>query len=247
MRRTHMSPSLYSQIINGSCRQPQNYAAQISIRPLSLMSSIGLGVGGIFMVANIGFVASAIPAVLGKGAPYLPTLKKSLDIIFQEALPQLLPIEMQQSNKRISVQEESKSETKSVIKDEARKVPLVIDLGSGDGRVVIEAAKYGYRSIGYELNPGLVGISQVWATYDRYAPNTTPWLSTGSASFYTRDLWSVNLEGADVIFVYGLSPIMERLSKKILDEAPHSIVVSNVFEMDPKLWKKVFDKWSKNI
>ena len=199
-------------------------------RQLSLMSKIGLSVGGIFAVANIGFIASAIPAVLGKGAPYVPTLRRSLDIIFDDALPTLLKRESKESTKTMRSSNKKQS------------VPLIIDLGSGDGRVVIEAARNGYPAVGYELNPGLVAISQIWATYDRYMPTTRAWPETASATFYTRDLWSVGLQGADVIFVYGLTPIMEKLSQKIIEEAPNAIVVSNVFEMDPKQWKKVFHK-----
>ena len=45
-----------------------------------------------------------------------------------------------------------------------------------------------------------------------------------------QDLWSVDLSRADVVAVYGLHPIMDRLGAKMKEElAPGSIVVSNVF------------------
>ena len=56
--------------------------------------------------------------------------------------------------------------------------------------------------------------------------------------FYRKDLWEVNLSNVDVIAVYGLYPIMDRLGKKIEKEAtPGSIIVSNLFIIPG--WKPV--------
>ncbi|XP_016808236.1 ATP synthase subunit C lysine N-methyltransferase isoform X1 [Pan troglodytes] len=56
----------------------------------------------------------------------------------------------------------------------------LVDIGSGDGRIVIAAAKKGFTAVGYELNPWLV-----W--YSRYRA----WREGvhGSAKFYISDLW----------------------------------------------------------
>ncbi|OBS64401.1 hypothetical protein A6R68_07063, partial [Neotoma lepida] len=56
----------------------------------------------------------------------------------------------------------------------------LVDIGSGDGRIVIAAAKEGFPAVGYELNPWLV-----W--YSRYRA----WREGvhGSAKFYISDLW----------------------------------------------------------
>ncbi|XP_063476008.1 ATP synthase subunit C lysine N-methyltransferase isoform X6 [Symphalangus syndactylus] len=56
----------------------------------------------------------------------------------------------------------------------------LVDIGSGDGRIVIAAAKEGFTAVGYELNPWLV-----W--YSRYRA----WREGvhGSAKFYISDLW----------------------------------------------------------
>ena len=81
---------------------------------------IGLEVlGGIFAVGNVGLVLSTIPAATGRGSPYMPTLKKSLDAFFKRVLPIHKPVGI--------------------------KPPEFIDLGSGDGRVVIAAARNGYK------------------------------------------------------------------------------------------------------
>ena len=51
-------------------------------------------------------------------------------------------------------------------------------------------------------------------------------------------MWKVDLSGTDVIAVYGLHPIMDKLGEKIKDEAtPGTIVVSNVFEIPG--WKPI--------
>lgn len=199
---------------------------QLSRRKISTMSKMVLfGGGGMFLVANIGFVASAVPAVLGLGAPYLGTSQESLDIIFTDVLPSLLKAEQ-------------KDDHQEGEKDEA-KAPLIVDLGSGDGRVCLQAARNGYRAIGYEFNPILVTLSRIWALQDSLKNGYSH-----SPKFYTKDLWKVNLscQKIDVIFVYGLNPIMEKLSAKVLLESPNAIVISNVFEMDQQKWLKVYEK-----
>jgi len=162
------------------------------------------------MAANATLLLSAIPAVTGKGAPYMPTLRKSLNVMFKTALPRVAPVSKTQR-------------------------PLLVDLGSGDGRVVIEAARHGYKAVGYEFNPMLVLVSRGWALFDRMRGNCI-----GSTAFHCRDLWTLDLSDADVIIVYGLSPIMDRLGAKLLLETkPNVVVISNVFELDDK-WKSVF-------
>ena len=97
-------------------------------------------------------------------------------------------------------------------------------MGSGDGRVVFRAAREGLfdKSVGYEINPAL----HIFANFRRLI---TPryWTNT---QFYMRDLWKIPLHQYDVVAVYGLSPIMQRLGTKLEEELkPGSIVVSNVF------------------
>uniref|UniRef100_A0A4W2H822 ATP synthase c subunit lysine N-methyltransferase n=1 Tax=Bos indicus x Bos taurus TaxID=30522 RepID=A0A4W2H822_BOBOX len=64
---------------------------------------------------------------------------------------------------------------------ECRRGPLV-DIGSGDGRIVIAAAKEGFTAVGYELNPWLV-----W--YSRYRARREG--VQASARFYISDLWKM--------------------------------------------------------
>jgi hypothetical protein len=84
--------------------------------------------------------------------------------------------------------------------------------------------------VGYEINPAL----HMWAKLRQMA---TPkyWSST---QFYLGDLWKIKLHNYDVVAVYGLYPIMNRLGKKLQQELkPGSIVVSNVFEIPN--WKAI--------
>lgn len=98
----------------------------------------------------------------------------------------------------------------------------VLDLGSGDGKILIEAAKRGACVIGYELNPVLVWIS-------RHRLKT--WGSR--AMIYRKNLFEADLSEADVIFVFGITGMMDRLAKKILNEAkPDATIVSFAFRMN---------------
>ena len=186
---------------------------------IGLCTAVGINLGVVF--------GSAIPAVIGRGAPYLPTLRKTLDIVFNIALPKHLTHNNDNNNNNIQV----------------------VDLGSGDGRVVIEAAKRGYSAIGYEINPILVLYSKMkWfllSYHYSFMKNTTnnEEKIQGNATFYCYNIWSIKtLKDANVIFVYGLYPIMKELSSKLWNEGNDDVlVISYVFEMDSLTWTKIFD------
>eukprot|EP01116_Phalansterium_solitarium_P013737 TRINITY_DN3113_c0_g1_i5.p1 TRINITY_DN3113_c0_g1~~TRINITY_DN3113_c0_g1_i5.p1 ORF type:complete len:333 (-),score=61.47 TRINITY_DN3113_c0_g1_i5:195-1193(-) len=104
-----------------------------------------------------------------------------------------------------------------------------VDLGSGDGRVVIEAAKQGYNAIGYELNPWLVWYSRRQAAAAGLQHR---------AQFTTGDFWKANLSQADVVMVYALAQVMPQLKAKLDTELrPGTLVVSNTFEFPD--WRPV--------
>lgn len=83
----------------------------------------------------------------------------------------------------------------------------LLELGSGDGRILIAAAQRGIYSIGYEINPILVIYS---------------WLRTRRYRKYVRirfvNFWYSRLPKTDGIFVFLLQPYMEKLDKKIVQE-----------------------------
>jgi hypothetical protein len=83
----------------------------------------------------------------------------------------------------------------------------LLELGSGDGRILIEAAKRGINSVGYELNPLLVIYS--WLVTRKYK---------GSIKIVWGNYWRKKLPPADGIFVFLLQPYMEKLDTKITQE-----------------------------
>ncbi|KAG1668355.1 Protein N-lysine methyltransferase FAM173B [Nymphon striatum] len=88
----------------------------------------------------------------------------------------------------------------------------VVDLGSGDGRIVIEAAKLGYNSVGIELNPWLVLYSKISALYAGCGYNT---------KFIRKDIWKTDLSKYDQVIIFGVDEM------KVL----------NVFEVFPYLFR----------
>jgi SAM-dependent methyltransferase len=98
----------------------------------------------------------------------------------------------------------------------------VIDLGSGDGRTVIAAAKLGARSLGIEYNPDMIEISRKNAEEAGVGKK---------ASFIQADLFECDLSGATVITMFLLPDINLRLRPKLLSLKPGTRIVSNTFTM----------------
>jgi hypothetical protein len=103
---------------------------------------------------------------------------------------------------------------------------VVMDLGSGDGRTVIGAAKRGARGIGVEFNPDLVEHSRRNAEKEGVADRVV--IENG-------DLFQADLSRASVITLFLLPSINLKLRPKLLDLKPGTRIVSNTFTMDD--WK----------
>ena len=104
---------------------------------------------------------------------------------------------------------------------------VVYDLGSGDGRIVIAAAKkYGARGVGFEIDPALVKKARENA------------VAAGVASqvrFVTQDLFTADLSRATVVTLYLLQSLNERLRPKLVRQLkPGARIVSHVFNMGPE-------------
>jgi len=96
---------------------------------------------------------------------------------------------------------------------------MAVDLGSGDGRVVIALARRGAESHGYEINPALVLLSR-W--------NVRRAGLRGRAHIHWGSFWRPDLSAFNAVTVFQGSFIMKRLEKKLLRElAPGSRVVSD--------------------
>ena len=99
---------------------------------------------------------------------------------------------------------------------------FVMDLGSGDGRTVITAAKRGARAMGVEYNPEMVELSKRNAQKEGV---------TDRVSFVKADLFETDFSKATVITMFLLPDINLKLRPKILDLKPGTRVVSNSFTM----------------
>jgi Methyltransferase domain len=98
----------------------------------------------------------------------------------------------------------------------------VIDLGSGDGRTVITAAKRGAKALGIEYNPDMVELSKRNAAKEGVSDK---------AQFMKADLFESDFSQASVITMFLLPDINIRLRPKILDLKPGTRIVSNSFTM----------------
>jgi SAM-dependent methyltransferase len=98
----------------------------------------------------------------------------------------------------------------------------VIDLGSGDGRIVIAAAKRGARALGVEYNPDMVELSKRNAQKEGVSDKAT---------FLRGDIFETDFSKATVITMYLLPDLNLRLRPKILDMKPGTRVVSHAFSM----------------
>jgi len=97
-----------------------------------------------------------------------------------------------------------------------------MDLGSGDGRTVITAAKRGARSEGIEYNPDMVALSQKNAQAAGVADR---------AIFRKADIFETDFSKANVITLFLLPQLNERLRPTILNMRPGTRIVSNTFTM----------------
>ena len=102
----------------------------------------------------------------------------------------------------------------------------VIDLGSGDGRTVITAAKRNARAHGIEYNPDMVNLATRNAAKEGVSDKAT---------FAKADLFESDFSKATVLTLFLLPEINIKLRPKILDLRPGTRVVSNSFDMED--WK----------
>jgi len=100
---------------------------------------------------------------------------------------------------------------------------LVVDLGSGDGRIPIIAAKrFGARGLGIEYSADLVAKSRRSAALEGVAERV---------QFIQADLFEADFRTATVVTLYLLTSLNLKLRPKILDMRPGTRVVSHVFRM----------------
>jgi SAM-dependent methyltransferase len=100
---------------------------------------------------------------------------------------------------------------------------VIYDLGSGDGRFLKEAAKRGYKAIGYELNPFMFILSLII---------TLPYRKHVKIRF--ANFWQADLKDADAIYVFLLTRYMKQLDDKIMKSKKHIKLASHTFKIPGK-------------
>lgn len=112
---------------------------------------------------------------------------------------------------------------------DVRKGDIVYDLGCGDGRIVIAAAKAGARGVGLDINP--VRIAEAKANAKKAGVED-------QVRFEEQDLFEANVREATVVTLFLLQSVNLKLRPKLLaDLKPGTRVVSNTFDMGD--WKPV--------
>ena len=98
----------------------------------------------------------------------------------------------------------------------------VIDLGSGDGRNVIAAARRGARALGVEFNPDLVELSRRAAATAGVAEK---------ARFVQGDMYEADISQATVMILFLITENLRKLTPRLLDLRPGTRIVSNSFDI----------------
>ena len=97
----------------------------------------------------------------------------------------------------------------------------LLELGCGDGKVVLAAAKRGYKVVGYELNPILALVAYL-----------RTWRFRSQVTIYCRNFWKEQWPAADAIFVFLLPKYMNKLNKKVIQQNYKNVkVVSFAFKI----------------
>ena len=99
---------------------------------------------------------------------------------------------------------------------------FVIDLGSGDGRNVIAAAKRGARALGVEYNPDLVELSKRNAAAAGVADK---------AAFVHGDMFAADISQATALILFLIPQNLEKLAPKFVALKPGTRIVSNTYEI----------------
>jgi precorrin-6B methylase 2 len=159
-------------------------------------------------IARVAVVVSALCALpslaLAQAKPFEPTVGQAGKDVVWVPTPQAL-VEKMLDLAKVTPQD------------------FLMDLGSGDGRTVITAAKRGLRAQGIEYNPDMVELSKRNATAAGVADKAT---------FVKADLFETDFSKAQVVTMFLLPSINLRLRPTILNMKPGTRVVSNSFTME---------------
>src|SRR3989338_862908 len=114
-----------------------------------------------------------------------------------------------------------------------KKGETVVDLGSGDGRLLFAAAEKGAQARGYELNPFLIGLTLIHTKLKGLG---------NQIEIEKKNMWKADLKIADVIFVYSLKKSIKKFEDFVYKNAtPGTRIVVNLHSFPDKKPIKVKD------
>ena len=161
-------------------------------------------IAAMFLASGIGFVPTYAQDAARTGQEYTPQVGQEGKDVIWVPTPQSLVERMLDMAKLTS-------------KD------VHYDLGSGDGRTVIAAAKRGAQAVGVEYNPDMVALSERAAAKEGVS---------GKAKFIHGDIFQTDFSHATVLTLYLLPSLNVKLRPTILNMKPGTRVVSHAFSMD---------------
>ncbi|HEX7260050.1 MAG TPA: hypothetical protein VF272_03935 [Candidatus Saccharimonadia bacterium] len=109
----------------------------------------------------------------------------------------------------------------------------IIDLGSGDGRILLAAARRGALAIGYEINPLLFAWSLM-----------RTWPHRRRITIHLMSYWHSKLPPADIIYTFLITRYTAKLDKKLKAELSRpTAVVSYIFELPREPVAQTYNTW----
>jgi hypothetical protein len=163
-----------------------------------------LAIGG--SIAAIPFLT---PAMRHHALPFIPATDKQIKNVFRA-------IKHYTDANGLAKMQPSKT---NVVK--------LIDLGSGDGRIVFAAAKRGYQATGVELNAVLVLFTKLKTLFSWSNRTTKPDIVLTRPRFVRADFWKVSMKEHDYIVIFGVQEMMKDLASKLKEEMkPDALIVS---------------------
>jgi precorrin-6B methylase 2 len=158
----------------------------------------------IALTLSVGLFSASAFAQTGQKPPYEPQVGQSGKDVVWVPTPQAL-VEKMLDMAKVTPQD------------------YVIDLGSGDGRTVITAAKRGATALGVEYNPDMVALSQF---------NAKEAGVSAKATIVKGDIFEYDFSKANVVTMFLLPSINMKLRPKLLDMRPGTRIVTNSFTME---------------
>lgn len=99
-----------------------------------------------------------------------------------------------------------------------------VDVGSGDGRVAIWAAKHGFESTAVEINPFLTLITRLKVKLRKLS---------GKVNTINKSFYKIDYSNFDIVYLYIFREHMEQLLPKLQKELkPGALIISNVFKFE---------------